>query len=255
MSRAGTLLGWTVAAGAVWTVIWFDPLGARPDASRPSDAPITAPDAAVVQLDAATSVDAAIDALMPADAAPLVDAAPSAAPLYTITEALSDMAAAPLKFIGTGAWEGHFSIPACAYSNSRVIVVYEYCTFREPHALGLLIVSPTRGTLYVYAEAETETGISTAARDAYFSLRINVDTPDLSHPPSLAFSFAEISTWQARWERSTQGCALDIDSSEEACFDGAWLASARTFVSALTPTWSKVLKDLHTRAARDRRRR
>lgn len=249
------MLGWTVAAGAVWTIIWLDPLGTRHDASQPSDVPVTTPDAAVVQLDAAAAVDAALDAVIPAEAEPPDDAAPSASPLYTITEALDDVAASPLKFIGTGAWDGHFSIPACAYSNSRVIVVYEYCTFREPHALGLLIVSPTRGTLYVYAEAETDTGISTAARDAYFSFRIDVDTPDLSHPLSRAFSFAEINAWQHRWERATQGCALDAEESEATCFDDAWLASARTFVSALTPTWSKTLKDLHTRAARDRRRK
>ena len=93
-------------------MIWLDPVGQR----RRHHAVTTSETVPVVDPQVAVERDAAV---------PMVADAPTAVPLYTITEALDDVAASPLEFIGTGAWFGNASIHACAYRNTRVIVVNE----------------------------------------------------------------------------------------------------------------------------------
>jgi hypothetical protein len=196
--------------------------------------------------------DAAPDADEPGDAA--IDAA-SVDPLYTITEALDDIGASPLEYIGTGAWFGTFSIKACAYRNKSVLVVYDYCTGREQPALGLHVISPTRGSLHVYAEAGKP--ISTLVRSEYMTFRID-GYPQTEPPPQLDFTFAEVNAWHERRYHSDAGACSTGDGDSMCTTEltdrlDAWEPSAKALIDEPPPRWYEVVKNLRARTLRDLR--
>lgn len=238
---------WLVAAAAVGGVIWLDPL----KASHPTAKPAPPIDAGVVDAPPPVQLDAAPVVMQPE----AVDAAP-APPLYTVTEAFDDIAADPLVFIGTGEWFGNYSIHGCAYRNSKVIVVYQYCTVKEQPALGLTVISPSRGHLNIYAEGES--AISTSARAAWNTFRVESEPTIPDEPASLDFSYADLRAWDERrynaragacWSGEGDRCSEGLESRLD-----AWVPSAKDFLAAPPDAFYRLVKDLHARAARDSRR-
>ncbi len=254
---------WSVAGVIVAALIYFE-LARRKEAREPNGSSTVevASDAAVVPADAgiapnvvdAAPLEAAIDAAIEAAIDAPVDA-PPAVPLYTVTEALDDVLSGPLQFIGTGPWFGNASIHACAYRNERVIVVYEYCTVREQPALGLIVISPSRGVLKIYAEADS--AISTLERTGYFTFRIEVQPPRDTDPISLEVAYADLNAWEERrynafapscWSGDGTGCSPGLDPQP-------WAESAESFLREPPAAWHALAKDLHARAVRDSRRK
>lgn len=189
-----------------------------------------------------TAVDVALDA-------PL-------APLYTVTEALEDVLASPLKFIGRGEWFGNASIHACAYRNARVIAVNVYCTAKETPALSLVVLSPTRGRVVIYAEADG--AISTLSRADYFTFRVEVEPPLEADPFKPTFTYAELRAWDERRYEASEGACWYADA--EGCSGGlepqlaAWSPSAKSLIAEPPATWYRLTKDLHAMAVRDHRK-
>jgi hypothetical protein len=248
---------WLLLAGVVGAVIWFDPVGRRRRDADGSGSDIATRNAPLARVEADAFVaDAAVVAERDVEI-PRIDAPPRA-PLYTITEALEDVAASPLEFIGTGEWFGNASIHACAYRNARVIVVNEYCTANEMPALGLIVISPTRGRLKIYAEADA--AISTLTRADYQTFNAEVQPPLQCEPATLEFSYAELNAWEERRYNSHEG-ACWYANAEESCSGGllpqleAWTESAKPFISEPPASWYRLIKDLHARVSRDLRRK
>lgn len=255
------MIGWLIFGAGVLALIWFNPVGRR---RTPSPPPVVVTADAGVPLvrDAGVPVPVATDAAndapdAPPDAMPdpTVDAAPPADPLYTITEALDDIAASPLVYMGTGAWPGTFSIKACAYHNKHVLVVYDYCTGREQPALGLHVISPTRGSLHIYVEADK--GISTLVRADYMTFKIE-GYPQTEPPPRLDFTYDEVSAWYERRYNAHDGaCWVTVGdtscSSEVVDRLDAWSPSAEAFIADPGTRWYELVKAVRTRTLRDLR--
>jgi len=246
------MVGWLVAAGAIGALIWFDP--AKRQTEPPVDA--DAPRVPVASPDAGHQVEALEPDAPPVaiDAEEVVDAAEPA--LYTVTEAFEDIASGPLVFVGTGEWFGNFSIHGCAYRNARVIVVNVYCTVKEQTALGVVVLSPTRGRLMIYAEGSAP--ISTVKRSEYFAFRMEVQPPDPDAPLALDIAYADLRAWDERryhsrlgacWSGDTDGCGAGLESRL-----AAWNPSAETFLRDPPEAFYRLAKDLHARAVRDSRR-
>jgi hypothetical protein len=183
---------------------------------------------------------------------------PPVEPLYTITEALEDVASGPLELIGTGPWFGNASIHACAYRNERVVVVNVYCTRKETPALGLAVLSPTRGRVYIYAEADE--AISTLQRTDYGTFRADVQPSREEAPVALDLSYTELNAWEERRYKAYKGACWQ-DSGQSACsgdlepLRDEWAASAKPFIAEPPESWYQLTKDLHARAVRDLRRK
>ncbi len=247
-----------MAAGAVGALIYFDP--AKRERPAPVDvSPVPVSRVPVATPDASTQVEVAPDAAPIAiDVGSAIDAEPAEAPapLYTVTEALEDIAAGPLVSVGTGEWFGNFSIHGCAYRNARVIVVNVYCTVKEQTALGLVVLSPTRGRVMIYAEGSAP--ISTVKRSDYFAFRIEVQPTDPAAPLALDITYADLRAWDERRYHSRLGSCWA--GNDEGCSNGleprlaAWTPSANEFLETPPDAFYRLAKDLHARAVRDSRR-
>jgi hypothetical protein len=174
-----------------------------------------------------------------------------------VTEALEDVASGPLVFVGTGDWFGNYSIHGCAYRNARVIVVNVYCTMKEQPAFGLVVISPTRGHLYIYVEADA--AISTLARTGYLTFRVEAEPVVLGDLVALDVTYADLRAWDERrynahvgacWTGDGTGCAKGFESRLD-----TWAPSANEFLAAPPQTFYQLTKDMHTRAVRDIGRR
>jgi hypothetical protein len=263
------LVVWFLLAAGVGALIWFDPVGKRrraPGAGSGGDrsAVVATTEPGDAGSEAGGSLDdagpsPASDALVSLDAAAPFDAPAAANALYTIPEALDDLAASPLAFIGTGEWFGNASIHACAYRNDRVIVVNVYCTRKETPALGLIVLSPARGRVRIYVEDDA--AISTLKRKDYQTFRAEAQPPLDADPPRLDFTYAELNAWEERRYHAGQGaCWLESgygDCSDRLAVDAsgraAWSASTKTFLADPPESWYALTKDLHGRATRDLR--
>jgi hypothetical protein len=232
-------IGWLIAGAVVGGLTWHELSKPRPPAPPPTDGTITR--------DAAPHLPA--DAPTPADA-------PPPAPLYTVTEALDDVAAAPLKLIGTGKWPGLETYHACAYQNDRVIVVNVYCSAREAPAVDVIVMSRTRGRVSIYAEAGVE--ISTVSRADYIDFTLAVG-PVFSEPVP-ATSYAALRAWEQRhYDAMMPTCAAQRGGTQcapkLAAGLAAWSADADPFIAAPPPAWYKLVKAFHARAVRDSQHR
>ena len=241
---------WLAAAAAVGFLIWRDLTTPRAPALAAGSGSAVAPEPPPVRpiVDAAPSVDA------PGPVPP--DAPAAVAPLYTITEALDDVASSPLVFVGTGEGFGNYSIHACVYRNARILAVNVYCTAKETPAFSLVVLSPTRGRATVYAEADA--AISTLARDGYDTFRVEAQQP-VEDPLSLSFTYAELRAWdERRYNTYAPACTVEARatcSPELEPLLEAWAPAGEAFLAAPPPAWFRLVKDLHARAVRDSRAR
>jgi hypothetical protein len=200
-------------------------------------------------------------------------AAPHAAPLkvtqpapsdelYALDEALEDALSAPLVHVGTGDWFGLFRIKACVYRNDRVFVVNIYCTTKEMSSFGLVVLSPTRGRVYIYAEASAP--ISTLRRADYFTFK-GESSParaDEKLPPlKLTFSRAQLRVWdETRYYRNIPGCFGGAEFKppvgigclpELASRAQSWGARNKAFLENPPPDWYRIVGELRSRATTD----
>ncbi len=135
--------------------------------------------------------------------------APTAGAMYSPFEALADVAAAPLEYVGTTVWPGIFEIPSCVYRNGRVVVVDVYCTTNEMNSASLLVLHPKRGRVRIYAEDRRP--ISTIPRGGYLHWKLESEEPapagKIEPPLALGMDLAQLATYeQRRYDLSPPAC-------------------------------------------------
>ena len=199
----------------------------------------------------------------PATAPPQTPPAAAPAPMYTLEEALADVFAGPLTYVGTGDWTGIARIKSCVYRNDRVFVVNVYCTLKEMPAFGMAVLSPTRGRVYFYAEAKKP--ISALRRNDYFTFLgeaepalVDANVPALD----LAFTYDQLRAWdQKRYKRFAPACAVgtELKKAQASCVGDlksqtdAWVGRNKPFVDAPPADWYKAVKEMRGRAQKDGR--
>lgn len=222
------------------------PPGAK-DKPKPV-APVAASDAAVTEM-----ADGAIMMVDAGRAVAMTDAAVEApsVTLYTVVDALADAKSSPLKRIGIGAWPGNFSIKGCIYRNDRVFVVDVYCTYKEQTAFSVVVISPDKGEVRLYAEANDP--ISTIDRSDYFSFYAE-SYPVLSTMPAPTLkdaTFDDVTTWQQKLYDSRillpamSACSTQMRTCDQ---DEDWQDAATEFVAEPTDDWKWVVDQLRNRA-------
>jgi hypothetical protein len=202
--------------------------------------------------------------VVPVDAAaPAIDRSP-----YALDEALADVLAEPLTHVGTGEWFGLSRFYACAYRNSRAIVVNLYCAPREIAAFGLVVLSPNRGRAYLYAEAKAP--VSTVRRADYFTFKgetspaiVDAQVPALE----LGFTLDQLRAWDEQRYRAYQpGCFGGVEGGapQGGCLQAlrdqapAWAARNQPLLADPPEAWYQVVRLLRGRATvegREPRRR
>jgi hypothetical protein len=188
----------------------------------------------------------------------------SAAPLYTLAEALADVTSGPLKHVGTGEWFGLFHVYSCVYRNDRVFVVNIYCTkTREKTAFGLVVLSPTRGRAYLYAEGHKP--ITELARADYITYRFEAEInvgDDRLPAVSLDLTYAQLREWdEARYKRYAPGCfaGVEINRPVNGCmqqlkeFERSWPDAHREILEDPPDVYYKLVRDFRERAKREGR--
>ena len=201
-------------------------------------------------------------------AAPAVPSAPvrEAAPArsegpYPLDEALKDALSGPWEHLGTGPWYGNSRTHACAYRNTRVIVVNVYCASKEPQAFQIDVYSPTRGWVRIYAEAKVP--VSTVRRRGYFSFNAEAQPPprpEAGVPPlALTMSFAELRRYERRrYERFLPACygGVEIHRPQSGCLGdlaphaAKWAARNKAFLEHPPDDWYHVVRELRALAGK-----
>jgi hypothetical protein len=203
----------------------------------------------------------------PPPAQPIVQEAPPPSPppaptghdVYGATEAIADAFSGPWTFVGTGEWFGLFSINACVYKNERVLIVNHYCTSKEMSSAGVIVLSPTRGRVYLYAEGKTP--ISTSRRDAWATFKAEGNLPTNDPPLRLDFTWGELRAWdEARYYMNAPGCFGGVENHkpQAGCYrlDAAvedWGARNKDFLAEPSEDWYRLVRELRTVAKRDAR--
>jgi hypothetical protein len=194
----------------------------------------------------------------PADAAVAVDARPSGHNVYGLAEALDDAYASPWTFVGTGDWFGLFRINACVYKNDRVFIINHYCTGKEMSSAGVVVISPTRGRVYIYAEGKAP--ISQTRRDAWMSFKADANLPT-DPPPRLDFTYAELRAWdEKRYYVNSPGCFGGVEANKPLhdCYrlvaaQEDWHARNAEFLREPPEIWYRIVRDMRTHAKTDAR--
>jgi len=195
----------------------------------------------------------------PAARAPLPSPAP-AAELYAAGEALRDVLSGPWEYLGTGMWPGINRMQACAFRNSRVIVVNVYCSLTEAPAFRLDVYSPTRGHVRIYAEADGP--LSASTRREYFTFTTQSEAPpgpQVSMAPlGLTMSFDELREYdQRRYEAFLPACygGLEHSKHQTGCLGAlaghatAWTERNRGFLEHANEDWYRVVRQMRVLAA------
>lgn len=196
------------------------------------------------------------------DKPPLVTTAnpPPAEPkgLYGLDEALADAFSSPWTFVGTGEWFGMFRVNACVYRNERVVIVNKYCTLKEKPAAGVVIMHPTRGRVFIYAEGDKP--ISTTRRDAWFTFKAESNQP--TDPPlKIDASYAELRVWdEKRYYLNAPGCfgGVELKKPQDGCYklDAAtqdWGAKNAAFLREPPEAWYRIVREMRDRTKTEAR--
>jgi hypothetical protein len=180
--------------------------------------------------------------------------------LYSLNEALDDALSGPWTYVGTGPWTGNQRVQACAYRNERVLVVNVYCTIKEVKAFRVDVFSPTRGRVYIYAEARAP--ISSVIRRDYFTFRAETEPPPRPRaglpPVTLAMSFSELLDYDRRRYRAfLPACygGVEINRRQGGCLRelggraSEWAETNRTFLRDPPESWYRIVRELRALAA------
>jgi hypothetical protein len=197
----------------------------------------------------------------------VAEAVPETA-LYAADEALRDVLAGELQYLGTGRWPGVERSRACAFHNDRVLIVNVYCTLVETQAFRVEVFSPERGRVKIYAEANGP--VSTRNRSEYFTFMAESGPPPRPEtrirPLAVTMSYQELSDYeQQRYNAYLPGCfAGEINQQPTAGCLGAlatqengWTARNRAFLESPNDDWYRVIRRMRTLTAlygRDRER-
>lgn len=181
--------------------------------------------------------------------APAVPGAPVGSP-YALSDALADALSGPLRLVGKGAWHGLSGSLACVYRNDRVLVVDEYCRPREMNSLGVVIVSPTRGRVALYAEGRGP--VSKLERREYVIFTARSESLDPRRLPSLEMTVEELSQYHAFAGRSVPFCDLSLSRTEKrggctnplVALSAAYEAQNLGFITEPPATWFVFVRDL-----------
>jgi hypothetical protein len=186
---------------------------------------------------------------------------PPAAPLYAIDEALADALSSPLEYIDTGPWFGMIRISVCAYRNERVVVINLYCTPTEMNAFSVVVLSPTRGRVVIYAEADHP--ISKLKHADYFTFRAETEPPSAKLPPvKLTWTLAQLAAWdEKRYKAHLPTCAggVEFRKPDGGCLQALeprtaeWDKRNQPFLAKPSDAWFRIVKDLRARAPREGR--
>jgi hypothetical protein len=178
--------------------------------------------------------------------------------LYALDEALADALSGKWTFVGTGEWFGMFRINACVYRNERVYIVNVYCTRREMRSFGVVILSPTRGRVKIYAEGAK---VPTASKVADWSTFKAESTLPTDEPAHMDFTYAELRAWdERRYYKHSAGCWLgtEINRPHHGCLkvperEAEWTARNKDFFSDSNAHWFRMIKEIRALAVRDAR--
>ncbi len=166
----------------------------------------------------------------PAEPAPTVAFAP-----YLPAEAVADARSGPLEIVGVGAWPGLHRRLTCVYRNERVFVVDERCSDpREPSALTVLVLSPTRGRATIFADAGAPIG--RARRPGYKSFGA-ASTAPRSPPASLAgaATYEEVLAYETTALVEVRAsCSAGTGRPEGFCSKGAPVPAA-VYAASIAP--------------------
>lgn len=173
--------------------------------------------------------------------------------LYAAEEALRDVLASELQYLGAGRWPGVERSRACAFRNDRVLVVNVYCTRIESPAFRIEVYSPERGRIRLYAEANGP--ISARRRGEYFTFMAESGPPPgrnvMIRPMVLSMSYEELSSYeQVRYDSRLPGCfgGEQLHKPVSGCFgsppppDSEWAARNRAFLQQPSDDWYRVIQ-------------
>jgi hypothetical protein len=182
----------------------------------------------------------------PAEPSPPVAFAP-----YLPAEAVADARSGPLELVGVGAWPGLFRRLTCVYRNGRVFVVDERCSEpREPSALTVLVLSPTRGRATIFADAGAPIG--RARRPGYKSFGA-ASTAPRPPPASLAgaASYEDVVAYETTAPAEVRAtCSAGTQRPGGSCSRGApvsaaeYAASVGPFLASPPDGWFELVGEL-----------
>jgi hypothetical protein len=190
---------------------------------------------------------------------PVPPAAATEAPLYTLDEVLADITSGPLKYVGTGEWQGMFHVNSCVYKNAKLFVVNIYCTkTREKSSFGLVIFSPTRGYAYLYAEGSRPVTAMTRAEYITYKFEAEVNLIDAKLPRvSLDMTYAQLRAWaEVRYKRYPAGCfaGTEINKPINGCmqqlaqYEHSWPTAHKEILANPPAIYFKLVHDFRERA-------
>ena len=179
--------------------------------------------------------------------------------LYALDEALADALSGPLEHVGTGPWFGLFRINVCAYRNERVFVINMYCTAREMKAFSIVVFSPERGRVVIYAEADQP--ISGLSRADYFTFKAESEPPPPPdkklRPLSLAWQQAELAAWdEKRYHAYIPACygGVELRKPQGGCLQPlekharTWKQRNQAFLDEPPDDWYRIIREMRARA-------
>jgi hypothetical protein len=181
--------------------------------------------------------------------------------LYALDEALDDALSGPWSFVGTGEWFGMFRVNACVYRNARVFIVNIYCTLKEKAAFGLVVLSPTRGRAYIYAEGERPISGTTRKDWMTFKGEAHLPADEKSGPLRLDFTYAELRAWdEKRYYGHAPACfgGVEINRPQKGCLKldshvESWAERNKAFLEEPTPEWYRIIREMRDRVKTDAR--
>jgi hypothetical protein len=187
--------------------------------------------------------------------------APAEEGLYSSDAALRDVLSSELEYVGTGHWPGVERLWACVFRNDRVFVINAYCTVSDSHAFRVDVLSPERGYLRIYAEADGP--ISIRDRALYFSFNAASEAPPepTTGIPRLALtmSYEQLRDYDLhRYEAFLPACYGGTKNKEPvggclgplADHKEQWTSQNRTFLEQASGDWYRVVRELRALAIR-----
>ncbi|MDR3607822.1 MAG: hypothetical protein P4M08_10635 [Oligoflexia bacterium] len=184
---------------------------------------------------------------------------PSSTTTLTPDTAVNLALAEPLKFVGRGMM-GNEDIPGCAFRNSQVYVVYDYCTRGAAGEVGVTIYTADGQSVHIHVASTSENGQdahrNVADASLYsqgyppnWTLYVELNAPNGRSPdPS---SFKQIAAHEKLDKNMV--CNVDRDgiyNHDADCGGNAsltqnWLPAAQRFAAAPSAGWFELLGKLH----------
>jgi hypothetical protein len=186
---------------------------------------------------------------------------PSEEGLYSADEALRDVLSGELVYMGTSRWLGIERFRACVFRNERVFVINVYCTVSDSHTLRVDVLSPKRGYVRIYAEADGP--ISVRDRALYFTFIAATEPPPgpaTGIPPlALTMSHEQLRDYdRRRYDAFLPGCygGTQYKQPVGGCLGALvarraeWAAQNRAFLDQASGDWYRVIRALRSLAVR-----